>query len=200
MSRAIPPFTLRYFAGLLALGAALPSPAAGQPDPSGDCSCASLLEALVEKVETNHPGYVLEVRGTAHEPEYRAHVEAMRAAAAGASDGIPCVRVLQTYVAFLRDGHLFVGGRPARRDSTPPAGPRLDWTEERVRRHLQEGGSALDPVEGIWVDAAGLRLAVVERSAIRPRSVESFNLTLLHYGASDRRTSRRRSPTLGRGS
>ncbi|HUP19222.1 MAG TPA: S41 family peptidase [Gemmatimonadota bacterium] len=173
----------RLLAGLLVLGTGSASPATSQtaPDASDDCTCASLLDALVERVETNHPGYILEVRGTALEGEYRSRVTAARARARTAAAGIPCLRVLQEYVALLEDGHLFVGGGPAPRDSTPGPGRRIDWTEDRVRRHLEERGRALDPVDGIWFDPAGLRLAVVERPVEMPPGPEAEGFTRVAF-------------------
>lgn len=140
----------------------------GSTASAASCSCGELLGALVDKVETNYPGYHMEVRGRPAEEEYRRHVAAMRAEAA-AVDGIACVRVLQNYVAWFGDGHLFVGGRPPIPTAEDSArlrdrAPRLDRSEAEVLARLDAGG-VLDPIEGIWVDPAGLRLAIVPTGA-----------------------------------
>ena len=147
------------------------------------CACEELLDALIQKVETNYPGFVLEIRGTDLEPYYRRLVRDMRDRAATAQPGIPCLRLLQEYVAYLRDGHLFVGGRPSLSPSDSSrlvaAAPRIDRSKAEVLRYLAERDHALDPVEGLWFDPAGIELAVTrwyagERVAAREDSLVAF--------------------------
>jgi hypothetical protein len=141
------------------------------------CSCPELLDALATKIEANYPGYHLEVRGHAREADYRRHRSAMRVAAESAGAGIECLRILQAYVVWFEDGHIFVGGRP--RVSAPAdsarlrdAAPRVAWTETDVLHYLEsrslvagtnERPDGLDAVEGIWLDPAGLKIAVVRQ-------------------------------------
>src|SRR5690606_23142719 len=92
--------------------------------------------------------------------------DALRREAAGTAAGLDCVALLQSYVAWFEDGHLFVGGRPpveTAEDSArlKAAAPHVDWAEARVLRYLDERRAELDPVEGIWADPAGLRLVVL---------------------------------------
>lgn len=135
------------------------------------CPCPELLSALVEKVEASYPGYHLEIAGRPAEADYRLRLERARADAASAEPGIPCLKVLQTYVAGFEEGHLFVGGRPridTAEDSARlrEAAPRYSRTEAEVLDHL-DSGRVLDPVEGIWVDPVGLRLAIVRDEGTR---------------------------------
>jgi hypothetical protein len=130
------------------------------------CTCNELLDALAAKVEANYPGYHLEVKGNPREDVYRRHRSVMRLEAEAAATGVACVAVLQTYIAWFEEGHLFVGGRP--RVDTPEdsarlrdAAARVSWTETDVLHYLTEGRDELDPVEGIWLDPAGLKIAVV---------------------------------------
>lgn len=147
--------------------AAAPSGALAQ-DTAAACSCPELLDALAAKIEANYPGYHLEVKAHAREDDYRRHRSAMRVAAESAGAGIDCLRILQAYVVWFEDGHIFVGGRP--RVSTAEdtarlrdAAPRVAWTETDVLHYLDERRDSLDAVEGIWLDPAGLTIAVVRQ-------------------------------------
>jgi hypothetical protein len=155
--------------------AAAPSGALAQ-DAAATCSCPELLDALATKIEANYPGYHLEVKGHPREDDYRRHRSAMRVAAESAGAGIDCLRILQAYVVWFEDGHIFVGGRP--RVSTAEdtarlrdAAPRVAWTETDVLHYLEsrlvagtnERPNGLDAVEGIWLDPAGLKIAVVRQ-------------------------------------
>jgi hypothetical protein len=131
-------------------------------------TCTELFDALAKEVETNYPGYHLEIRGTARELEYRSRRTALRQVAAG-HDGLECVALLQTYVAWFQDGHLFVSASPrpataADSAATRAAAPRVSWNEAEVLGYLDDEHVELDPVEGLWVDPAGLRIAVLRES------------------------------------
>lgn len=134
-------------------------------EPVESCGCPDLLRALTTKVETNYPGYHVEVRGKPREEAYLRHKAAMSGAAEGTSVGLECLALLQEYVAWFEEGHLFVGGRQRIADAADSAriraaAPRMELQEMEIHRHL---GTAprLDPAEGIWIDPAGQLLAVV---------------------------------------
>lgn len=149
----------------IVVATAAAAPAVASPADT-TCSCAELLEALRGRVEANHPGYHLEIRGTDAEQGYVEHLAATRHAADAARPGIDCLRVLQNFVAWFEDGHLFVGGAPRPTSASDSArlrqaAPRVDRSEAEARRYLDGATVDLDPVEGIWYDATGTRFAVV---------------------------------------
>lgn len=165
-----PQLSLRRFVLACAFAFTIIPAGATARQEAASCGCTDLLDALVAKVEANYPGYHLEVKGTPREQEYRRHLEDLRAQAATAPPGIACVRVLQAYVASFEEGHLFVGGRPPVRTAEDSArlraaAPRAAWTEADVRRYLADTGE-IDPVEGLWIDPVGLKLAVVRNAAL----------------------------------
>lgn len=140
------------------------------PSAEAPCTCVDLFDALAAKVVENYAGYHLEVRGTGREDAYRRFQSDARREAGAAEPGLECLALLQDYVAWFGDGHLFVGGRPpipTAADSARlrDAAPRVDREESEVLRYLDSAVSALDPVEGVWVDATGLRIAIVRESA-----------------------------------
>lgn len=154
---------MRRFAFVLIPLLLSPLPAVAQ------CTCDDLFAALAAKVEENYPGYHLEVRGTSREDAYLRFESDVRREAGAAEAGLECLALLQEYVAWFQDGHLFVGGRPpipTAADSArlKDAAPRVERDEADVLRYLESAASVLDPVEGIWVDPAGLRIAIVRDS------------------------------------
>lgn len=137
--------------------------------PAPRCGCGELLSALVANVEATYPGYHLEVRSGPSVDAYRRHRATSQARASTAGPGIECVRVLQDFVAWFQDGHLFVGGSTPlvtaadsqrARDPAPRSDLSLAAALERF-----DSSSSLDPAEGLWLDPAGLRLAVIRQDA-----------------------------------
>jgi len=133
-------------------------------DMRAEVSCSVLLDALVAKVEANYPGYHIEVRGTPREQAYRQHVSTTAAKAGALDDGLDCVRLLQAYVGWFEDGHLFVSRGAVSLSPDDSAGlrdaaPRVGWREADMLSYFNDT-ARLDPIEGIWVDPSGLRLAI----------------------------------------
>lgn len=128
------------------------------------CECRAEFDALAKTIERDYVGYHLGVRGR-RDAEYRRHVRAI-AARAARSTPERCVNVLQDFVAFFRDGHLFVGEWP---EVDAAEAARLAASAERttlrdedaVRRALDARAGRLDPIEGVWYARDGARFGVV---------------------------------------
>ncbi len=128
------------------------------------CECRVAFDDLVRKVEADYVGYHLGIRGR-RDAEYRRHVRSLAARAARAAPD-DCVRVLQDFVRFFRDGHLFVGQWPetdeAERARLASAAERTRFrTEADIRRELDRRAGRLDPIEGVWYAKDGSRVGVV---------------------------------------
>ncbi len=128
------------------------------------CDCRAELDAVVKAVETNYVGYHLGVRGM-RDREYERLVRALRARAARSSPD-DCIGVLQDFVGFFRDGHLFVGEWPeidaAETARLAAAAERTRFTDEAsVRRELDGRAGRLDPIEGVWYARDGYRVGIV---------------------------------------
>ncbi len=141
-------------ATLLSLaGAVAPSPP----------SCTDLLEGLRAKLEADYAGYQLEVAGH-RDAAYGALLTGLRRRAAGVAAGGDCFPVLEAFIAWFDDPHLFVYQSPrldsaeARRRLAEIRTVPLD--EAGVRRTVAARGTKADPIEGIWHER-GLRLGVV---------------------------------------
>lgn len=69
------------------------------------CDCTMVLEQLIQKLETNYIGYTL-VKDEV-DKEYKAHIRVYNDQAKGVS-GTSCTPLLQRFLEFFKDGHLFV--------------------------------------------------------------------------------------------
>lgn len=138
------------------MSAALPAQSP-QPAPS----CAADLERLIDKVEANYAGFVLE-----HRPDRAAYDRLLASLRPRASHtrGDDCFFLYRELIAFFDDPHLFVfqssrldSAVSARRAATVPT---VELTEEQARASFTRHAGQLDPIEGIWYDGP-LRVAVV---------------------------------------
>lgn len=126
-----------------------------------ETSCAATLSALASKVEADYAGFTLEVRD-ARRAQYAAMLAGLQAKAGSSSDE-QCLPLLQDYVAWFADPHLFIF-QSARLDSSEVRRRMNAMTvrsfdslafKARLRRAAPH-----DPIEGIWTDGR-LRVAVV---------------------------------------
>lgn len=139
---------------------AILAPAAISAQESPDC--AQLLAGFKEKIEENYAGFHLEVkdgRRDAYDATFRRL--ASRASTTSRDD---CYIVLDDFVRWFEDPHLFVF-QSTRLDSAEARRRTqnvrvTDVTERSVRARLS-AATNVDPIEGIWNDGRGLRLAVV---------------------------------------
>ena len=127
-----------------------------------DCKCIAAFDNLVSKIEADYVGYHLAIKGK-RDAEYRRNVEAI-GARARRTPPESCIFVLQNFLRFFRDGHLFVGNSPRlNRDEVEylnRTARRVARSENEVRRYLDISGGRLDPLEGIWYAKEGYRVAI----------------------------------------
>jgi hypothetical protein len=146
----------------LLLGVALPSALPAQHAPA----CAVLLEGFRAKIEANYAGFHLEVRG-ARRRAYDERYERL-AREASAAAGEACFFVLDRFVGWFDDPHVFVFQSTHLDTATTAERARAvrisGVTESTARSYLSTAGRRLDPIEGIWYDGRGLRVAVVADS------------------------------------
>ena len=156
--------------GMLAIGvaaAAAPSAVAqALPQDGASPTCAEDLAALDAKVQADYAGFLLEIRGPRREAFDRMLAAAVANAARAA--GPSCLAVLQAYVDFFADPHLFVYQSTqldtAETSRRARAVERIALTEPEVRQSLARRRSRPDPIEGIWYGGA-LRVAIVRDAA-----------------------------------
>jgi hypothetical protein len=133
--------------------------------------CDVILAGFKTKVEEDYAGYRLEVKD-ARRRAYQAMADSLRRQASAAS-GDACFFVLDRFVRWFDDPHLFVFQStrldPKETARRARAVRRTAVTEARARAWLTQRSDRLDPIEGIWYDGNGLRLAVVPDSGVPGR-------------------------------
>lgn len=156
------PRTSLPFARLAVAIAILGPPASAQMPPASAPTCAQTLDSLDAKLRQNYAGFHLEIVGAR-----RAMYDAQLAEASGdarrrALD--ECLPVLQRFLAWFADPHLFVFQAAGTDSATAARRQRslrlLALDEPSLRRDLVARRDRLDPLEGIWSDGA-TRLGVV---------------------------------------
>lgn len=140
----------------LALGGPALKAQAPAEAPAASCTCAAAFERVVTGVETDYAGFQIKVDAERREA-YDRFKALLKADAAGAGPD-RCKEVLDTYVAFFQDLHLFVlrgskAGGPAGTASRR-------WTELEARGEIDRQRERLDAVEGLWYSREG-RYAVL---------------------------------------
>ncbi len=143
------------------------------------CQCRAAFDNLLTKLETNYLKYQIEIRGK-REAEYRRQVERFRVRADQALPAA-CVRVLQEFVAFFQDGHLFIGEYPrlsaeekARLAKTAET---VASTEKQLRDYLDANRRRLDPIEGIWYAKDGQRFGIRQATPAHGKVFVAFFLS-----------------------
>lgn len=140
-------------------------------------TCPELLSAFRTKIEANYAGVKLEITG-ARADEHERLFRDLRAEAVH-TEGEACFFVLDRYVKWFRDPHLFVfqstrldSAESSRRASRVRGGP---MDETAARASLARRMADLDPIEGIWNDGEGLRVAVLPS----PSAPNQFTATVI---------------------
>ncbi|HET9602697.1 MAG TPA: S41 family peptidase [Gemmatimonadales bacterium] len=126
-----------------------------------DVPCPTTLSHLSAKVESDYAGFFLEVRG-ARRAQYDTSLARLRTRAAHASsDG--CLALLQDYLAWFGDPHLFLFQSAELDDSEvvrrQHAVTVLAFDSLAFKARLARPDVQRDPIEGIWTDGR-LRAAV----------------------------------------
>ena len=141
----------------ISLAGAIVALAAGPAMAQEPFDCSSAFEDLKSTVETNYAGYVIEYAPAGPRRDaYLTLSDQITAGAAQTRRRMDCTRLLNRYVGFFSDPHLFLQDTPvydeARQAAFRQAAPvsRLDVAALRAAAL-----SAFDPVAGIWATEEG---------------------------------------------
>lgn len=123
--------------------------------------CATTLDQLQSKISADYAGYLLELKG-ARRASHDSAFAGLRARAASA-DADACLDLLQAYIAWFDDPHLFLY-QTARLDSAESrrrmaAMPVVPFDSLAFKATLARTDRSRDPLVGIWSDGH-LRVAV----------------------------------------
>lgn len=163
---------------------------------AGSCGCADTLRDVAAATEQNYAGYHVKVADEKQHSAYRQFRELLLRDAASVRAPAECQRVLDAYVAFFDDAHLFVkppaANAPATEEAAAdrPAGATVSarapeipqfatrWTPEKVDFRLRREDS-LDPIEGMWRDDQG-EFAIVHDAAFARGEYVAFRFSYRH--------------------
>ena len=135
------------------------------------CDCADLLDETVSKIEMNYIAYHVEIKGK-RDVEYQTHVNTFKKAA-NKTTLDKCVPLLQEFVNYFRDGHLFVGQSPKLTDKQifdlKAKAEKIAKSEAEIKDYLAKNSGKLDPIEGFWYASDGSRFATFRDRKPRKR-------------------------------
>lgn len=134
-------------------------------------TCTQDLDALKAKIQQDYAGFMLEVVGEKRQRHDKAFAALAQRAAKATGDA--CYFVLQDYIDWFDDPHLFLY-QSSQIDSNETAAragsaERLELDEAKAREYYRRQAGHLDPLEGIWYDL-GLRVAVVPAPGTDPKA------------------------------
>lgn len=137
--------------------------------PAQDTTCTAKLNAFKSKTEEDYAGFRIEVTGKRLQ-QYSANFTRLAADAQRAS-GEACFFVLDRYIKWFSDPHLFVFQNTALDTAETTRRARavrtIPLTESELRADFAKRMGKTDPIEGVWYDGAGLRVGVIPDTSAR---------------------------------
>lgn len=130
------------------------------------CSCAANFDYLVNKTEQNYIAYHQKIKGNVKEEKKYENFKNTLQKQALSTDIKNCIEVLETYMEYYKDGHLFVLERPkysAQELKEFRVGVQeYKLTEPEAIAYFDKKQTRLDPIEGIWyAENNTYRIAIV---------------------------------------
>ncbi|HEU4555522.1 MAG TPA: S41 family peptidase [Chitinophaga sp.] len=119
------------------------------------CNCSNSFKELMQKVETNYPGFADKVTAANRREYERITDSAVKASAAADMHG--CIPIMRSWLAFFKDHHMGVGINPDAANHTTirelfSKGAHMPVSEASLIAYLKNNSSRLDSLEGIWED------------------------------------------------
>ncbi|MFA5010867.1 MAG: S41 family peptidase [Ignavibacteria bacterium] len=109
-----------------------------------DCGCEQALNQLIQKVETEYPGFKDKTKDRILYNSFKENLITK----AGSISESNCIELLRSYKDFFRDGHI----------SIYPSGQELNVQQNKVTISQEEFQKRIlkttDPIEGIWRSGA----------------------------------------------
>lgn len=142
---------------LLALYAAAAVPtAAQQPRSAVKCACPQKLDTVIDTVEKNYTGYILQIDAQKR-AAYEQRKSALRARAASL-DAEACFYLLHEFLDGFSDPELDLLETSSGTTSPVPVKPAR--SESELKQYFEKNADRLDPIEGFWY-TQGARYAII---------------------------------------
>lgn len=135
------------------------------PALSQDCKCVEDFDRMVEKVKANYIGYRIKITDR-NRADFEKYTAALRKKALNASDD-DCVFVLDDWLKYFKDHHLFILENPEFSESElkqmAANAERVQMSEADIKNYLERNLAKLDPIEGLWYSADyDYKLAIIK--------------------------------------
>lgn len=130
---------------------------------SGGCDCPVVFDTMIEKLENNYIGLFLTRQGIDREYQARKSDYRKRAAVTASEN---CTQLMQTFLSWFKDGHLFVSEYPKFQEAD------LAKTKSFIKENILKPGGVLgvaeNALEGYWTDGASKYRIVPNQNSSLP--------------------------------
>jgi uncharacterized protein (DUF2147 family) len=129
-----------------------------------DCNCAQNFQTLQQKVKINYAGYDSRIT-TKNKVAFEQLTDSVGKATMAISDGYACFKLMERWVDFFRDGHLYLSTTFSSK-STPVAaeGPKMTTVDSaNFYQYLAKNAAQLEPLEGVWDNDDGSYTVALKR-------------------------------------
>ncbi len=135
-----------------------------------ECNCQKNFTEIYQKVTDNYAAFDMKVN-LKTKPVYDELTKKVREKAKGVTDPKACLGILNEWLEFFKDGHLFINTMTSIDNSEPisviteragKVGMQKFVSEPEFQAYLNEKEATLDDIEGIWEsDDKGYRVGIV---------------------------------------
>jgi hypothetical protein len=123
-----------------------------------DCNCGQTFDKMIEKLEANYIAYHL--TKTEIENEYQTRKSEFKTLA-NQTEPQNCTKLLQDFLSFFKDGHLFVSEYPNFSEED------LSKTKSEIKENIFKvsdiANFSQSPIEGYWTDGAS-KFAIIKNT------------------------------------
>jgi hypothetical protein len=124
-----------------------------------DCNCAQNFQVLQQKVKTNYGGYDNRVNAK-NKVAFEQLTDSIAKASVAVTDGYECYTLMDKWIGFFRDGHLYVS-TTATPKNTPTEGPKMTAVDSaNFYQYLAKKKKKLDAIEGVWRTGESYTVAI----------------------------------------
>jgi Peptidase family S41 len=140
-----------------------------------DCNCTQNFKVLQQKVKNNYGGYESRITPK-NKVAFEQLTDSVTKAAAILTDGYDCYTLMNRWVAFFKDGHLYLTTTfPSK--SMSIGGPKLTTLDSTVfYQYLDKNKDKLEAAEGVWRTDDGNYTVAVKRDETL---VNAYQATIL---------------------
>ncbi len=128
-----------------------------------DCNCSQNFKVLQQKVRTNYAGFDYRITDN-NRKAFELLTDSVTKAAAILTDGYDCYTLMKRWVAFFKDGHIFLTTTfPAK--NMPTGAPQMTTLDSTAfYQYLDKNKGKLAAAEGVWRTDDGNYTVAVKRN------------------------------------